>query len=105
MTQVRIKKELRDFQKKKNDGAGVEAEVVGKDLKHWIGRLKGPEDSPYEGGIFTVDIKIPDGYGAFFHTRRSCGTWLPWSKMVLFSTCNLLNLSGPTTGPTHTKEK
>ena len=60
--QARIKKELKDFQKKKNDGAGVEAEVVGKDMQHWIGRLKGPEDTPYDGGIFTVDIKIPDQY-------------------------------------------
>ena len=60
--QARIRKELKDFQKKKNDGAGVEAEVVGKDMQHWIGRLKGPEDTPYDGGIFTVDIKIPDQY-------------------------------------------
>jgi len=60
--QARIKKELKDFQKKKNDGAGVEAEVVGKDMQHWVGRLKGPEDTPYAGGIFTVDIKIPDQY-------------------------------------------
>eukprot|EP00486_Rosalina_sp_Unknown_P002532 CAMPEP_0201567396 /NCGR_PEP_ID=MMETSP0190_2-20130828/7896_1 /ASSEMBLY_ACC=CAM_ASM_000263 /TAXON_ID=37353 /ORGANISM="Rosalina sp." /LENGTH=195 /DNA_ID=CAMNT_0047987357 /DNA_START=130 /DNA_END=717 /DNA_ORIENTATION=+ len=60
--QARIRKELKDFQKKKNDGAGVEAEVVGKDMQHWIGRLKGPDDTPYDGGIFTVDIKIPDQY-------------------------------------------
>merc|ERR1711902_405989 len=38
------------------------AEVVGKDMQHWIGRLKGPDDTPYDGGIFTVDIKIPDQY-------------------------------------------
>ncbi|ETO29102.1 Ubiquitin-conjugating enzyme family protein [Reticulomyxa filosa] len=60
--QARIKKELQDFQKKKKDGAGVEAEIVGKDMQHWIGRLVGPKDTPYEGGIFTVDIQIPDQY-------------------------------------------
>ncbi|ETO27438.1 Ubiquitin-conjugating enzyme family protein [Reticulomyxa filosa] len=60
--QARIKKELDDFQKKKKDGSGVEAETVGKDMQHWIGRLIGPKDTPYEGGIFTVDIQIPDQY-------------------------------------------
>jgi len=53
---------LNEFKKKKNDGAGVDAETVGKETKHWIGRLKGPEDTPYAGGIFTVDILIPDQY-------------------------------------------
>jgi len=60
--QARLNKELNEFKKKKNDGAGVDAETVGKETKHWIGRLKGPEDTPYAGGIFTVDILIPDQY-------------------------------------------
>jgi len=60
--QARLSKELTEFKKKKNDGAGVDAETVGKETKHWIGRLKGPEDTPYAGGIFTVDIQIPDQY-------------------------------------------
>jgi len=60
--QARLSKELSEFKKKKNDGAGVDAETVGKETKHWIGRLKGPEDTPYAGGIFTVDIQIPDQY-------------------------------------------
>ncbi|ETO33534.1 Ubiquitin-conjugating enzyme family protein [Reticulomyxa filosa] len=60
--QARIKKELKDFQKKKKDGSGVEAEVVGTDMQHWVGTLIGPKDTPYEGGIFTVDIQIPDQY-------------------------------------------
>lgn len=72
--QARIKKELKDFQhrtKKKNGKqsatscsttAGISAEIVNKNMQHWIGRLSGPEDTPYEGGIFTVDIKIPDQY-------------------------------------------
>jgi len=60
--QARIQKELKEFQKKKIDGAGVEAEIVGKNSTHWIGRIKGPDDTPYGGGIFTVDIVIPDQY-------------------------------------------
>ena len=31
-------------------------------MQHWIGTLKGPDDTPYSGGIFTVDIVIPDQY-------------------------------------------
>ena len=56
----RINQELKEF--KKNKDKGISASVVGKDTSHWIGYLKGPIDSPYENGIFTVDIKIPDQY-------------------------------------------
>ena len=60
MGKGRVKKELKDLRKDKN--CGVEAEMVGDDLGHLVGTLQGPEDSPYEGGVFKVDIKIPDSY-------------------------------------------
>lgn len=34
----------------------------GTDLTHLKGTLTGPPDTPYAGGKFVVDIKIPDGY-------------------------------------------
>ena len=34
--------------------SGVEAVTVGDDMTHWKGQLKGPEGTPYEGGIFIV---------------------------------------------------
>jgi ubiquitin-protein ligase len=40
----------------------VEAKVMGDDLRHWKGKIFGPKDTPYEGGIFYVDIHIPQDY-------------------------------------------
>ena len=35
---------------------------VGDDIFHWQGILSGPEESPYEGGTFFVDIKVTADY-------------------------------------------
>eukprot|EP00494_Astrolonche_serrata_P012608 UN12712 len=32
------------------------------DYSHWIGTIKGPDDTAYAGGIFNVDINIPSQY-------------------------------------------
>jgi ubiquitin-conjugating enzyme (huntingtin interacting protein 2) len=58
---TRLRKEMiecgKDFEK-----SGVYAEPVGDDLSHLKGKIKGPEDTPYQGGVFDVDIHIPRGY-------------------------------------------
>ena len=56
----RIKKEYQDLQKEKN--SNVQVKLVGNDYRHWKGRIKGPIDTCYQGGIFDVDIVIPDDY-------------------------------------------
>jgi ubiquitin-conjugating enzyme (huntingtin interacting protein 2) len=58
---ARIRKELVDFNR---DFAtsGVSAEPVDGRLDHLHGQLRGPKDSPYEGGTFHVDIFIPREY-------------------------------------------
>merc|ERR1711988_1923067 len=58
---VRLQKELKDILAGSED-SGVSAEVVGDDLSHWKGTLKGPEGTPYEGGVFVVDIRLDDDY-------------------------------------------
>jgi len=57
---ARIKKEYREV--KNATDAGITAEIVNDDFTHWKGRLEGPKGSPYEGGIFQVDIEIPKNY-------------------------------------------
>ena len=32
------------------------------DLSHWEGEIYGQADTPYEGGVFLIDIIIPSGY-------------------------------------------
>ena len=40
----------------------VEAKVVNDDIRHWKGKIFGPDDTPYFGGIFIIDITIPPDY-------------------------------------------
>jgi ubiquitin-conjugating enzyme (huntingtin interacting protein 2) len=57
----RAMKEFQDLQKNKNDHA-VQVKLVDNDYRHWKGRIKGPIDTVYQGGVFDVDIIIPDEY-------------------------------------------
>ena len=60
MHHKRPMQEFKALQKDKN--SGVEVKLVNNDYRHWKGRIKGPIDTCYEGGIFDVDIIIPDDY-------------------------------------------
>lgn len=58
----RISKELADMHQDR-DNSGVSASPVdASNLTHLKGTFPGPPDTPYAGGIYTVDIQIPDMY-------------------------------------------
>ena len=57
----RAMKEFQDLQKNKKDHS-VEVKLVDNNIRHWKGRIKGPIDTCYAGGVFDVDIIIPDDY-------------------------------------------
>mmetsp|Transcript_274 Transcript_274/g.591 ORF Transcript_274/g.591 Transcript_274/m.591 type:complete len:196 (+) Transcript_274:193-780(+) len=60
MATGRIKKEIEDL---KNDKAsGIFVIVDQFNPKHLTGTLRGPDDTPYAGGTFQVDIVIPEDY-------------------------------------------
>nr|DAD34144.1 TPA_asm: hypothetical protein HUJ06_004784 [Nelumbo nucifera] len=57
----RVQKELVDCNR---DTAisGVSIMLLGNDLSHLSGTITGPVATPYEGGTFKIDIRLPDGY-------------------------------------------
>ena len=57
---LRLKKEIKECNRDVGI-SGVSVEVL-ESQTHMRGTLKGPIDTPYEGGVFMVDIKIPDNY-------------------------------------------
>jgi len=63
-TDTRLKKELQDVKGTVHASpAGVCANPVDdKNLRILHGMIKGPSDSPYDGGIFHVEISIPPSY-------------------------------------------
>ncbi|KAE8213120.1 hypothetical protein CF327_g3322 [Tilletia walkeri] len=56
----RINKEIRDIEMDKS--SSIEIAPVGDNPFHLVGTFPGPESSPYEGGVFDVDIVVPEGY-------------------------------------------
>lgn len=52
----------------------VLAPIDPSDLYHWIAFIKGPKDTPFEGGVFELGIRVPDNYpleppSVRFHTK------------------------------------
>lgn len=57
----RLAKELADMTGK-NAPSNCSAEPINDDLFHWKGMIFGPTGTPFEGGIFQLDIKFPQEY-------------------------------------------
>ena len=58
----RIEKELKVFNEDEHDDAFTAGPIDESDMFAWEGTIPGPEDSPYEGGVFKLSIKFPKDY-------------------------------------------
>ncbi|KIR29750.1 ubiquitin-conjugating enzyme 4 [Cryptococcus deuterogattii 99/473] len=60
MATKRIKKEIADLAKEDLGSIILAPEET--NILHWKARIPGPVGSPYEGGVFDVDIRVPHDY-------------------------------------------
>eukprot|EP00754_Rhynchopus_humris_P049183 Rhum_TRINITY_DN8245_c1_g1::Rhum_TRINITY_DN8245_c1_g1_i1::g.26912::m.26912/K10689/PEX4; peroxin-4 len=65
MSEKRLMREAQECEKHKGlfDNGGVKLEPSKADrLRKWTALIKGPDDTPFEGGVFEVEIKVPVEY-------------------------------------------
>ena len=115
MSVKRIKKELEEIHQ--DPPFNCSAGPVDDDITHWNATILGPEKTPYENGVFYIDIKFPKEYPfvppkVFFKTKiYHCNVnsnggicldilkdqWSPALTItkVLISICSLLNDCNP----------
>jgi ubiquitin-conjugating enzyme E2 D/E len=111
----RLQKELSEINK--NDVPNISAGPINNNLYEWEAVILGPVDTPYQGGIFKLNISIPSNYpfkppSVIFKTKiyhpniNSSGSicldilksqWSPALTLmkVLLSICSLLSDPNP----------
>lgn len=64
---ARMQKELRSLETYPSPGVSVS--LVDGALNHMLAHIVGPDTSVYEGGVFLVDVRIPERYVMSAHIQ------------------------------------
>ena len=62
MALKRLQKELNDLNKEPPDVSMTLEQPDDDDFFYWKATIQGPENTPYEGGVFICDVFIPAEY-------------------------------------------
>ena len=60
MALKRLQKEIREIQL--DPPSNCSAGLINDNIYHWEAVIMGPSETPYEGGIFKIDIYVPNDY-------------------------------------------
>ncbi|XP_034489575.1 ubiquitin-conjugating enzyme E2-22 kDa-like [Drosophila innubila] len=86
----RIKRELKEIMRRDEIIQGlIKIEVLDDNFMELRGEISGPEDTPYEGGKFSLDIKVPVGYP--FNPPTVRFTTRIWHPNVCYMTGSICN--------------
>ena len=88
----RVAKEIVDIHSDRSSNITADPVGNGEDLTHLKGRFRGPPGTPYEGGTYVVDIRIPNEY-PFKPPVMKFDTKL-WHPNVSSQTVRLYDLTG-----------
>jgi len=58
----RLRKELQVLSKSQEQDNDIVLQVDQNNLLHWKGWIRGPSETPYEGGVFELDIRCGTEY-------------------------------------------
>jgi len=58
----RLQKDLKELEESTIPLYGVSARPLSSSLHIWHGNLRGPKNSPFEGGVFHIEINFPQNY-------------------------------------------
>ncbi len=47
---------------RQSEKATVKVALLNNNIRHWVGYIEGPDDTPYKGGFFQIDIQLPPEY-------------------------------------------
>ena len=58
----RLQKEISDMEKDTDAATNCSAGLYNNDLFNWQATIIGPDETPYEGGVFSLKIAFPADY-------------------------------------------